>query len=387
VINVGHLTDWIPAAVHGITGYWIRARINARTGWTTTPVTSATEEVYVPRTPEARIPATAFPNGDTFPVVRMLMHHPHGGDDDEGFPNTSRIIVGLKSRNLTNFVSHLNLIDAGNPGGWTRALLLADTTQVISPTSPMGQATKVDFTTSTALVPRVRLTGTAMLDDYAGTYRVFLRCAQVGGVVGEVSVGLIVRLQTAANYRPSMRMAVKPLAAIASGMELVELGTLTLPFVQMAQADVPLLAEDLLFEVLASRNAAAATLRLADLILMPIDEWSAQYDDPLTDTVYGSSALRGLSALDVDGGIIRARVVKQYSHFGGTGKMFPTETWRNGGPWPRIPVGQAARLYFLMCHFPAGGTWGMGPFIATLGQMVAFQMYGRERYMVLRGNR
>jgi hypothetical protein len=40
-----------------------------------------------------------------------------------------------------------------------------------------------------------------------------------------------------------------------------------------------------------------------------------------------------------------------------------------------------------MCHFRAGGTWGTGPYIATLGQMLAFQLYGRERYLVLRGNR
>jgi len=395
VINVGDLTDWIPYDITGeggvgnpgITGYWIRARIAVYTNMPTIPVTSATDAIYVPKTPEVRIPATAFPNGDTFPVVRMLMHHPFGGDSDEGFANTSRIVVGLKSDVPTNFVSHLNFIDAGNPAGWTRSLG-TDATQVADPACPMGQAINISFATTTDVL-RVRLTGTAMLDDYWGTYRVFLRCRQVAGVVGEVSVALNVRLIGIGGANPKMRMATKALETFDSGLEVVDCGILTLPFTQTAQADLPLLGMDLIFEVYASRSAAAATLRIADLILIPIDEWSAQYDDPVADPTWGTSALRGYSALDVDGGIVRPRVIKQYSDLGLTTptQMGPLETWRNGGPWPKIPPGRAARLYFLMCHFRAGGTWGTGPLIATLGQMLAFQLYGRERYLVLRGNR
>ncbi|MCJ7831521.1 MAG: hypothetical protein MUP86_03260 [Dehalococcoidia bacterium] len=384
LINVGHLTDWTAVAVNGVTGYWIRARLHAVTAFAVAPVTSATVVIYVPKTPEVRIPVTAFPNGDTFPVIRMLMHHPAGGDDDEGFPNTSRIIVGLKSRNLTNFVSHLNWANAGNPGAWTSATAHADATQVADPACPMGQAVNVSFATDASLTARWTLTGDDVLDDWAGTYRVFLRCRQVAGAVGEVSVALTVRLLALSNYNPGLRMPTKALATFDSGLEVVDFGVLTLPFLPLAQADVTLLGADLIFQVLASRNAAAATLRIADLILIPIDEWSAQYDDPLTDTQYGSSALRGYSALDVDGGVIRPRVQKWYSHLG---TMVPTETWRNGGAWPKIPPATAARLYFLMCHFRAGGTWGTGPYIATLGQMLAFQLYGRERYLVLRGNR
>lgn len=381
VIDVGALWDWVPRAINGITAYWIRVRIEAVPAvWTVTPVTNAL--VWLPKTPEVRIPAIAFPSGDTFPLAMMRALTPYGGDDDEGFPNLSRIIVGLKSRNLSDFVSHLNLPNIANPVGWATAIG-TDTTQVTDTVGPMGQAMNVSFATDISLITRVTVTGTAMLSAWPGTYHVFLRCQQTAGVAGECSVTCMVKLRSTAVSDPGKRLDLKPLAGVNLGLEIVDLGILTLPFAQVAGADV-WTALDLIFQIQASRSLAAATLRLYDLILIPIDEWSAQYDDPLTDTTYGTSALRGNNALEVDGGIIRPRVLKDY--VSAAGVFSPLETWRNGGAWPKIPPATACRLYFLMAHFPAGGTWNVGPMIGTLGQMVAFRLYGRNRYMVLRGS-
>lgn len=381
VINPGALSDWATTAVNGVTGYWIRLRLNTVTLWTTTPITSA-QMPYTQRKPYIEIPATAFA-GDFGPHVLMRLHHPYGGDDDEGFPNLSRLIVGAKSRNLSAFDSHLNACNLAMPTNWAAAVG-TDASVIADPLAPMGRSVEVTFGTDASLINRCTLTGTGRLPYWIGTYRMFLRARQVGGAAADCSVAVYTRIRGTATYNPATRTALTALGLVSSDVELVDLGILTLPFSPVASID-SWSGIDLIFQIYAQRASGASTLRIYDLILIPIDEWAAQYDDPLSDVATGTSALRGDSVLEVDSGIIRPRVHKLYRD-PSTLAVSPMETWRNGGPWPRLEPAIAYRFYFLMAHFRASGTWGTGPMGSTLGQQLSLTLYGRNRYLFLRGD-
>ena len=379
VLNVGNLADWAPTTINGVNAWWIRIRLNAVTAWTTTP-TNAVTAIYSQKTPHIEIPATAL-KGDVFPYLLMRMNHPFGGDEDEGFSSLSRLIIGAKSRNLSTFVSHLNCATTGNPAGWTTTYGDDTSETATDGVAPRGGSARCTFAGDTSLDIRVTLTGDGKLASWPGTYRVFLRCQQIAGAAGNTRVKLRACVNSTGLSDPKFDSKTVALATMDKGLEVVDLGQLKIPWVDEASVD-SWGALDIIFQVFAQRLTGAATLRFYDLILIPVDEWAATLDDPISNSTTGSSAVRGNNALEVDGGIVKNRTMKMMRS---GSSFYPLETWTRGGSAPAIEPLRQTRLYFLMMHFPAGGAWGTGPMIATLGQQLDFSLYGVPCYQALRG--
>lgn len=384
--------DWATDTVNGQAKYWIRVRISTFTSWTTSPA-HATNVPYEQVTPEVRIPDSSLA-GDTFPYLAFRARSPAGGDENPEMTTLSRLVVGARSRNLSTFTSHLNLAEFRNPSGWTTT---AGTDGTLTATNfndaPAAFGTAVSFGSSEALVNRCQLHGDAKLAAWEGKYRVFVRCQQVGGNAGEVQVGLTVLIHTNDAYAPKRTLGGSSGVALQGadqGLEIVDLtrdeatgGVLALPFGEIYNADT-LTNADIYFQVLASRTSgSSATLRLYDLILIPVDEWSSEYLDPLSDLTNGNSALRGGTLLEDDGGIVANRTQK-YIEDGAI--LVPAETWTRGGPHMMLRPAQDTRLYFLMGHYPSGGSWGTGPLIGTIGMHLVWEMYAQSLYHYLRGD-
>ncbi len=373
--------------VNAVNAVWVRFRLNAVTAWTTTPVLSATA-AYGPHAisyPFVDIPSTAV-KGDLNALMAYRMYGGNGiATATPGFGALSRVIVGAKSRGLGSFVSHLNLGGnagagaAGNPAAWTTAYG-TDTANLFTVQGPYWCAANCTFATATAMTTRVILGGANMYGPWWGEYRVFVRAMQVGGANGDVRV----RLKTSLWYIDGTGSAVlSPIATLQTHdvpWEIADLGILTIPFTDVVSG-VDATALGLYFEVQAELLTGAADVYLADLILIPIDEWSNTWDDFVKSVVSGASALHQNNMLDVDGDVAALRTCKEMWLSGSS--YFPLEDWAREGPPPMLKPGRRTKLFFLMGHYPV--TFGTGPFIGPIGMAFAMNLFTVPVYETLRG--
>lgn len=379
VISVKPPSDWATTAVDGDTIYWIRIRVSAVVSWTSA-AQNATDVPYSQRTPEVAIPSTLI-KGDAWPYLAMRMHAPAGGDENEGFSSLSRILVGVKNDPGT-FVMDLNCGGDDNPSGWATTYG-TDSASAADVESPGGKRANVTFATDATMIKRVILTGTAKLGDWKGKYRVFIIGQQITGAVGDTGLFLRTYIHETNVYSPKYDTETVVSAGTDKGLEIFSLGTLKIPFGMSAQED-SFTSADIIFEIHTERTTGSSTLRLYRLLLLPLDnDYGVTFDDPIKDSVNGSSALRGLNILEDDGGLIANRTIKRIKS---GANIYTADDWGRGGPRLRIEPETECKLYFLMLHFPSGGTWGTGPFIASLGCHLAFELYGSFCYNALRGS-
>jgi hypothetical protein len=376
-LNVNPGANWQTVTINAVTAYWVSIRLNAVTSWTGTPVTHATHTPYLARSPHVEMADTVL-CGDMAPVVLLRLRQPYGGTTSPSMATTSRILISAKSRNLDEFVSHLNLGNAGNPGAWT-TYYGTDAASAADPTAPRGSRADITFATASTMQIRVTLSGTGM-HKWAGVYRVFLRAYQVGGAAGDCQVRLRIRIGSISDGYPMQDLSTVRLKTKDAGWEIVELGYLSIPFGKAVSADN--LGATLVLQIMAERTTGSSTLRLADLILMPVDEWAVTLDDPLSNVSIGSSALRGGTMLDLDGGVLVNRTLKYQAGAGGA--WHPAEAWNRDGAPPTLEPDRQTRLYFLMMHYPS--TFGTGPFVSTLGMQIGVNVYAHAVYEALRGD-
>ena len=372
--------DWVVDTVNGQGNrYWIRITLTMGGIWTTAPA-NGTYVVYNQHTPEVRVPAASL-KGDVPPFVLKRLKSPDGGDEDNTMCSMSRIVVGAKSRGLDNFVSRLNCGNDGNPGDWV-VTYGSDTVAVADPQAPGGFRADCTFTLVTTQAMRARFTGTAMLSDFTGEYRVFLRYSQTSGDAEEISIKLRVKINSNDTYAPAFETG-EVFSAGTYDRALIDLipgDTLLIPFLEITNADA--LAANLIFEIWAEQNSGSANLEMIDLILIPADEWIADLNDPISDPDAGSSALRGLNILDVDSGIIENRTIKNIID-DTAGEIIPVETWSRRSSPIELEPNQDVRLYYLIGHYTDG--WGEGPFLSENMQGFLAEMYQQACYFYLRG--
>jgi hypothetical protein len=282
----------------------------------------------------------------------------------------------------------LNLGNDGNPAGWA-CTYGTDSSTVANPTTPGGDIGYITFASDITMVKRVTLTGTDMAAIMTGEYRPFLRVTQLAGAPGDCLVKLRVVLDSTATYATSIdgpEVTLQGHNTLGGHFELVDLwpdDVLRIPFTRLMNADV-LTNADIIFELYASRSTGAATLYFHDLIFLPVDEWSAVLDDPVTDIETGSSALRGLTLLDDDAGLIEDRTVKSLLSAAG-GTIWPAETWSRHGLPLRLDPTKTHRIYFLMCAYPQAQDWGDPPLCARPGMMLMVSLFTHNVYYDVRG--
>ena len=383
-ISVKPPDDWVSANPgNGVAGFYLRLiELHAAPVYAIKPI-HAGQGTFTPRDNYIEIPSTVL-GGDAKAKLLLRNRTPTGGDENEGFANSSRILIGAKEDPGT-FVMSLNA-GADNPAGWA-ITNLTDAATVADTESPGGSRCHVTFGGDETMVSRLRLTGTNKLADWVDEYRAMLRCQQVGGDVGDVTVKLVVLIGSTDAYAPKFETKAVALEGLAQGPEQVALstnepgGTVKIPWLETKSTD-NFADTNIYFEVWASRvTGSAAVLHIYCLDNLPVKKWSIETDDPLGDTVYGSTALRGDNCIDIDAGLITDRTGKMINALA---NPVPVETWTRGGPPPQLNPETQVKLYFVNMHYPT--IWGTGPLIATLGMHLTAEIWAHNQYYALRGN-
>ena len=386
-INLFPKANWATVAVNGVTGYPLRIRVTAFTSGATMPQKNG-DAIYSQRKNYVEIPAASL-KGDSPQTTLIRLFAPSGGGATVGKANLSRILIGAKSDPASSFEPVLNLGNADNPAAWSTAYG-TDSSAVADNAAPGRAHCAVSFATEATSVVRATLTGDDILSSYApGEYTVMVRCQQIGGAAGDCKVWVEVYLGGSASDDPHVFVGDSvPTLGADNGPEVLIMGSadeaalLQLPFSRAYNSD-SLASVDLILKVYVERVSGSATMRLYDVFLMPVHEGGGlAVDDPVTDSDSGSSALRGGCALDIDGGVLANRSLKQLVV---GSNLIPVEEW---GRYNRLPdfknIGVKTRLYFLMLHYSSN--WDNEPLVATLGNHLACSVYAHARYAMLRGS-
>jgi len=352
---------------------------HASPSWSTVPVSNKTRRPEIVDSAHIDIPSWML-KGDAPAKLLLRLYAPAGASGTvSDFGHISRIIIGAKSRNLHRFRHMLHLGGGGQFTGWSISYG-ADTSSDTTGGAPAAVLSSCTFDTDESTVMRVRLVGTNMLRYYRGAYKAYLLGRQSGGDAGDVTVKLRIGLQSTDDDSPKWDTDEKTFVA-ADKLMALDLGTINIPFSPESATDDPDM--DLIFELHAGCGAGlggTVDLKFYRLVLIPIDEWHVELDDPVTNSDYGTSALRGNKILEVDGGILKDRTITRYN----TGDaLVPLETWSRRGAPPELEPQQETRLCFLILSYYSG--WGAQPLIARyLG--VGVEAYVVPRYAALIGD-
>ena len=380
------MTGWTTHAdgPGGIGAWWIRIKVVSVTGTTMIPQKNA-DAIYAPRRNHIEIPAAAI-KGDTFPLANIRMWTPSGGGSSVGKSNLSRVLIGAKSDsedgvvNLDDFEPMLNAGGAQNPAAWGVTYGI-DTSMAFDKAGPGNQYALTTFATDGTFQTRVKFLGTAILPAYRGEYRLLVGVAQTGGNAGDISVGGRVFVGGIADEDPHSDTREAFTLGHDAGIEVLDLGLIQIPRSRAYSADT-LASINLGIHLQSARYTGTGILAWLWIYLFPVLEGSVGVDDPVTDAIRGSSALRGGSYLDIDNGLIANRTLK--FQLQGTDPV-PADEWgRFNRPIEFRNIGKRTRLYFLMLHYSLG--WGEEPLIASLGNHMAVELFMHQRYLFLRGS-
>ena len=107
-------SDWATTTVNSITGYWVRCRLSAASGWSTSPRTADNFQVYSVGWPHIEISGTEVA-GSMPALVNLKLRS--GGNADRYF-QMYRILAGSRSvERGSNFQAYINCSDVAVPSG------------------------------------------------------------------------------------------------------------------------------------------------------------------------------------------------------------------------------------------------------------------------------
>lgn len=361
VVTVDSVVGWAPTTINGVSAYWIRFRISSFTSWSSSP-TQTGQVIYNPRDAYISVTDTAQIKGDVN-ALAMLRYFKRvrtsGGLDF--------MALGVKSRGLTSFMSRYNF-GAGNPAAWT-ITNGSDTTTVTDIQSPGGSRASCTFAGTTAAAERVRVSTATNQNiiDLEGRYHAYLRCQQVGGAVGAVSVYLR-QTYTLITDGP----AVSP-QAVGGGIEILDMGRITILPSQIINADTGNL--DFRLSIIASATSSTPDLYIYDLALIPIDEVALVTQ--ITDSTM--ELLERSAGLDIDGGLIRPGSALYRAGTDAAPASTVIGEWEHRGLPFVLPPDKAFQIHFILASQISGIYYAR----EYLGG--SFQVHALRRWVFMRG--
>lgn len=370
--------------VLGTIGYWVCAHVTA-VGGTPTPPTQQNRDIYTITWPYVEVEAGQVP-GDISALSRIKVYNQSGRTGLGVDLETDRIIVGLRSLSRgTNFTAYINFADEQNPAHIGAFVDPADTAVVNDLTAPTGRCFLYNPGAARALSieARIEISSTLFLEFY-GTYHVFMRCKQSSGAAGDIGMQFITYID-AVDGNIKWETEVQYTQMVGQ-WELIDFGQITLPI-------IPANSDDNVYRgyltILLSCAGAVQSLRLYDLILMPVDEWSADITQIVTDTSTVSLCVDSSTYLDIDS-IQRPKNAL---------RAFVRRVANDNIDTYYVPIANSSailqananqRLWFLAARTQDIGTGLTPSIIPRYPEMEAahsIQAFRNSRYLSLRGDR
>jgi len=225
--------DWDIESISGVDALWVRCRVTAVVGGTTSVPSQQTRDVYTTIWPTVLIDELQVP-GD----IENLSKHTLFMQSDQDGPNGSepnlwanRVIVGARSIDRgSDFTAYLNCADEQNP--ISLACTLGSNTSFVDwVDAGPGRASFYQPSGYDAMAMRVRFGMVSTLArQYHGSYRAFLRCTQRVGVSGDIRVRLYIGTPWGSDDYWS---DIKSIPSTVTYNKLIDFGEIELPLSQI----------------------------------------------------------------------------------------------------------------------------------------------------------
>jgi len=283
-------SDWATTTVNGVTGYWVRikASIPVPPGDAIAPQPihdGAARDIYTIVTPRVEID-DAQVAGDIPALLQVKicaqsesrgLSAPH----IDGF--VSRIMMGLRSKHRSPngyFTPYLNCSDneqhpAGALYDWT---ILGGTSSVIAdPNAPTGRVTQYSPLGIEAMAPEgYALISGAAIAEYVGEYHCFMRYKVSAGANGDMRARL--RISMGLYAAETVTTETKDLV-VESNYTAIDFGRIIIPPGGIPSTES--FYELAIFVDMENTVAAARTALIYDIILLPVDEWFGDIQQPV----------------------------------------------------------------------------------------------------------
>lgn len=382
LITLAPGTAWAKTTINSVSAFWLEVEITALTSITGTWTTVGDQKVYCPIDPVVEIPNTLI-DGDALPKLLMRHYALFSGATFPNFATPSRIIVGFRGNaNQTYWTPFLAPTQYGLKSSWARTLG-TDAAEEADNRLPDGYRLAVSFATQSAMsYTRMTWTGANILTYYRGQYRAFLAVEQVGGAAGDLRLKLRAWLGAASDGNPYVDLPEQPYTQTKdAGYEILDMGTITLGFSEYGgQNESSNLS--VLFTLHAQRVSGAATLRVAGLWLIPIDEFSYEVDDGARGGYGIGRVLVSKQLLDVDYGVLLDRTCKFIDN--GSGTKIAGVAWHRSTSQVRILPSWKYWACALYGRYKT--TVGTGPLMYEPASMTMFSLSLVDCWSDLIGN-
>jgi len=262
-----------------VTGYFVRMRVTGIPGALTAP-TQQNRNVYSIVWGYTEIQSTAV-LGDIPAIAQIKLidvsdKDGYGGAEPDLYQ--TRVVCGLRSISRgESFSAYLNCANEQNPTGVT-VTYGANTIEISGISLPSGRGSLYSPIAAEALADRVIFTFTAaLLNEFYGKFKVFLR-----GRHDTSANDVYVRLKSQVGsggiitYSDTLTSS-----AITSGYAVFDLGTITIPGGKLRTTES---GDQAKLVIQAGSASTLPDFGFADLILIPVDEWSADVELTVDNT-------------------------------------------------------------------------------------------------------
>ena len=356
---------WIPqnptvgGVALGVTGYWMCADVTGGAGGA--PPTQANRDIYTVTWPTTQL---AEPGGDMSALLRIRAR------EESVAGQQTRLIAGLrKASRGTDFRSFINFADKQNAPGIVVTLGGTAAWQT-DPVVPSGRNITDTPAAAWGVTALVQITS-AYSNQYRGTYRMFIRAAQLVVPVGAISFRVLQYIGDAV-YADLVWQSSSVTMTRTVSYELLDMGQVSVPAVESNEA----------FEThwtIQTFGNAAAGVDLIDLIILPVDEWASDlYTDLLMPSVRSNVVYQGFCA-EIDGITYPRNSPRALSYPYVTGSLQASPRFV-GGKGGLIP-NEIQYLHSLI----AGGVPGSWTSIPSAGSSI--ESWQVQRYSSMRGAR
>jgi len=366
--------DWTTATYNGVTAYWVRCRVLAVSS--PIPPTQGNRDVYTVVVPYIDIAEDQVP-GDITALARAVIHNNSFTAD---YMVKSLWMALRSNRRGENFVSHINISDEQNPDDITVTVAGASSAFIDSIGAATGRVARWNPAGAETMSNQVYITiAQPLIQEYVGTFQMFLRAQQIGGAVGDMSV----RVQAAMGSGGPFFTSETLFTTIQNdGYELFHLGIVRIPPTVDTFRVSELSTLYLYIDAANTNDTVPGDLYIHDLILMPADEWIGNFSI-INETSTDTSALLGNSRiLDISSLTNPRRELIANLHQD-TNLREVLEPWKYISPGGFILQNNAAqRLYFLEESL----TINYDPFCPHEISMFV-ELEAAARYFSMRGDR
>lgn len=377
-------TDWVAEDPGmGVTGLWVRARITDLHGGTAIPPTQQHRNIYSITWPDIDIAAAQVMSD--IPALAQIKLRNRSDKDGSAAPTLwdNRIIIGLRSYDRgPTFTAYLNASDEQNPPGVGVATMTANTSIDANIIGITGMLCTYDAQIGdTTFADQLNFTlQPTIARDYYGTFHAYLRAGVMSGSSSDIHARLQVRTGTGGVTLETKDDYLKG----TTDYEVLDFGRISIP--ASGLLDVADLGDSTVL-ALQFRNDSGATrtVRIHDLILIPVDELAIDSVDyaNIAGSIIGHQSFTP-HLLDVDSLTYQKVDVRTLVRTADIDEYVTSIYVASGGPMI-LQANAHQRLWVFCMNTSAVGTsykWLAEPWVCH-----SVQVWCNGRWLGLRGDR